>query len=141
MAPEFRKLARIVQEETDLISFGSVDCDAHRQLCQLNGVNRYPTIRAYVNGAQYDYPANFWRNAESMKQWVSSLLPTNVETLNEQRLIELVEADHKMPIIVDYYANWCHHCTIFAPVFDQASRVCFFEFKGEKISVNFYCQS
>jgi thiol-disulfide isomerase/thioredoxin len=78
----------------------------------------------YVNGGKFDYPDNWWRNAESMKQWISSFLPTNVEALNEERLIELMEVEQKMPVVIDYYANWCSHCHQFAPVFDQASRVC-----------------
>ncbi|KAI6174875.1 DnaJ-like protein subfamily C member 10 [Aphelenchoides bicaudatus] len=113
LAPEFRKLARTVQEETDLISFGSVDCDAHRQLCQLNGANRYPTIRVYANGGQWDYPSHFWRNHEDSCQQMLKV---------DQKLNDLI-GDFKKPVIVDFFANWCQHCHIFAPIYDQASRM------------------
>jgi thiol-disulfide isomerase/thioredoxin len=57
-----------------------------------------------------------------MKQWLQGFLPTNVETVTEQRLEELI-SDYKRPVIVDFFANWCQHCHIFAPIYDQASRV------------------
>ncbi|KAI6234475.1 DnaJ-like protein subfamily C member 10 [Aphelenchoides fujianensis] len=109
LAPEFRKVARMVQEESEQISFGSVDCDAHRSLCQANGIRSYPTIRIYANGRQMDYPANLF-------------LPSNVETVDERRLLELMD-ETKKAVLVSYGASWCSHCVQFAPIYDQASRM------------------
>lgn len=47
LAPEFKKAARIMQDQNDQISFGTVDCQAHKELCQSNQIKNYPTVRVY----------------------------------------------------------------------------------------------
>ncbi|KAI6179545.1 DnaJ-like protein subfamily C member 10 [Aphelenchoides besseyi] len=123
LAPEYRKVARIVQEETDLISFGSVDCEAHRELCRQNNIRSYPTIRVFANGRHFDYPANWWRDHGSIRQWLLQFLPTNVENADENRLNELLEVETKLAVMVDYFAPWCGFCQQLAPIYDQASRM------------------
>lgn len=122
LAPEFRKSARLSQQDSDQVGFGTVDCEKHRHLCQLNSITTYPTIRLYANGEQYDYPSNWWRTAETIVQWTQQFKPTNVEALDEARLNELID-DPKVALLVDYYAPWCGHCVAFAPIYDQASRI------------------
>ncbi|KAF8365563.1 hypothetical protein PRIPAC_83392 [Pristionchus pacificus] len=82
LAPEYQKVARgFADEEEEKLKFGSIDCQAHGHFCGQHGVRGYPTIRAYPHGGQVqhkDYPANMWRNADSISRWVYSLLPSLV---------------------------------------------------------------
>ncbi|CAD5208686.1 unnamed protein product [Bursaphelenchus xylophilus] len=125
LAPEFKKAARIMQEQNDLISFGTVNCDEHKSLCTSNGIRGYPTVRVYkMNGGEaFDYPQNWWRDHRTMIQWFSQFLPSVVEDLNDETMEFAMNEDTKATWIIDYWAPWCSHCIQFAPVYEQAARM------------------
>uniref|UniRef100_A0A914C2D7 DnaJ homolog subfamily C member 10 n=1 Tax=Acrobeloides nanus TaxID=290746 RepID=A0A914C2D7_9BILA len=124
LAPEYRKMARAMRETNDKVSFGSVDCDAHRNLCVQQGINTYPTIRLFsgkLTNKAVDYPSNWWRDAGSMKKWVTEWLPSLVEKLGHEFYQEVLGSTE--PWLVDFYAPWCGHCVQFAPSFEQVAKM------------------
>ncbi|GMS99610.1 hypothetical protein PENTCL1PPCAC_21785, partial [Pristionchus entomophagus] len=123
LAPEYQKVARgFSDEEEEKLHFGSVDCQAHGPFCGKQGVRGYPTIRAYAHrGAQpKDYPANMWRNADSISRWVYSLLPSLVADMGNEFFTDVLTSSE--PWLVDFYAPWCGHCVQFAPYFEQIAK-------------------
>ncbi|CAD5206006.1 unnamed protein product [Bursaphelenchus okinawaensis] len=125
LAPEFKKAARLMQEQNEMISFGTVNCDEHRELCKSNGIRGYPTVRVYtMNGGQaFDYPQNWWRDHRTMIRWFSQYLPSVVEELNDETMNVVMNEDVKIPWLIDFWAPWCGHCVQFAPVYEQAARM------------------
>uniref|UniRef100_A0AC34RN72 DnaJ homolog subfamily C member 10 n=1 Tax=Panagrolaimus sp. JU765 TaxID=591449 RepID=A0AC34RN72_9BILA len=124
LAPEYRKLARSVKDSHDKVLFGSVDCDAHRPLCQSQQVRSYPTIRLYRHNPSQqnlDYPSNWWRDHGSMQRWVSEFLPSLVEKFGQEFYTEVLQSSE--PHLVDFFAPWCGHCVQFAPVFEKIAKM------------------
>ncbi|GMR52370.1 hypothetical protein PMAYCL1PPCAC_22565 [Pristionchus mayeri] len=123
LAPEYQKVARgFANEEEEKLHFGSVDCQAHGNFCGQQGVRGYPTIRAFGHGGAQpkDYPANMWRNADSISRWVYSLLPSLVVDMGNEFFTDVLPSTE--PWLVDFYAPWCGHCIQFAPYFEQIAK-------------------
>ncbi|PNF40485.1 hypothetical protein B7P43_G08182 [Cryptotermes secundus] len=119
LAPEWRKLAKMVSSMAN-IHIGAVDCEAEVSLCMQQGVRSYPTIRLYPLGGQglstIAIFSGFQRDAQSLRQWLFSFIPSSVEELTPDSF------EHKVlntdePWLVDFYAPWCGHCVVFAPEF------------------------
>uniref|UniRef100_A0A9J2PHY4 DnaJ homolog subfamily C member 10 n=1 Tax=Ascaris lumbricoides TaxID=6252 RepID=A0A9J2PHY4_ASCLU len=124
LAPEFRRLARKVRQRSQVVQFGTVDCDAYRQLCMSNGVNSYPTIRLFpsdLTQLPIDYPINWWRDHGSMQRWLSEFLPSKVIRMGSEFYARVL--DDEQPWLVDFFAPWCGHCIQFAPVFEHIAEV------------------
>ncbi|VDM24465.1 unnamed protein product [Toxocara canis] len=124
LAPEFRRLARSVHQRSQAVQFGTVDCDAYRQLCTGNGINSYPTIRLFpsdLSQMSIDYPVNWWRDHDSMQRWLSEFLPSKVTKMANDFYSKVL--DDNEPWLVDFFAPWCGHCIQFAPVFEQVAEV------------------
>jgi DnaJ family protein C protein 10 len=123
LAPEFRKLARNIKSDNEDVRFGSVDCDAHRGLCQSQGITGYPAIRLYrhkLHQKPLDYPTNWWRDHRSMQRWVTEFLPSLVEQYGQEFYDEVLASSS--PWVVDFYAPWCGHCIQFAPVYEKLAK-------------------
>lgn len=65
------------------------------------------------------------RNADMLRQWVASFIPSKVPTLTEDDFYEVLLSDKAY--IVDFYAPWCGHCVTFAPVFELIAEVIFIQ--------------
>jgi len=123
LAPEFRKLARSVKQLTNVVFFGSVDCQTHGTLCSNMHISTYPTVRLFPadNLNHMDYPSNWWRDHGSMQRWLQDFLPSKVSRLGND-FYDRVVSDSE-PWLVDFYAPWCGHCVQFAPVFEHIAEV------------------
>lgn len=112
-----------MKSDHEEVRFGSVDCDAHRGLCQSQGVTGYPSIRMYRHKLQQkplDYPANWWRDHASIQRWVGQFLPSLVEEFGLEFYEEVLASSE--PFLVDFYAPWCGHCVQFAPTFERLAK-------------------
>uniref|UniRef100_A0A183BRP7 Thioredoxin domain-containing protein n=1 Tax=Globodera pallida TaxID=36090 RepID=A0A183BRP7_GLOPA len=107
-----------------LVSFGSVDCDAFPDICEGEYVHSFPTIRLYRHRHDlqpYDYPPNWWRNAQSMTHWLAEMMPTLVQRLAGD--FHSTVLGSVQPFLVDFYAPWCGHCVHFAPTFEKLAKL------------------
>ncbi|VDK42185.1 unnamed protein product [Anisakis simplex] len=143
LAPEFRKLARSVRQRTQLIKFGSVDCEAHRSLCTSNAIRAYPTIRLYQSDASQlpisvyefilngtnckviillsDYPTNWWRDHGSMRRWLYEYIPSKVTKMGREFFSSVLK--DTQPWLIDFFAPWCGPCIQFAPIFEEVANM------------------
>ncbi|XP_065332909.1 dnaJ homolog subfamily C member 10-like [Cloeon dipterum] len=132
LAPQWRKLAKMLSD-LSMVKLASVNCEKYSDLCLQQGVRSYPSIRVYPLGSkglsQVALYSGYHRDANTLRQWVMNFIPSLVENLNEDTFNRIVRGSSK-PWLVDFYAPWCGHCTVFAPEFDLASR------KLEKLGVN-----
>lgn len=69
-----------------VIRVTAVNCDEQKQLCQAQGVQGYPTIKAYKQGRWIDYTGD--RSAIALKDWAFGLLPNDVNALTNEESLE-----------------------------------------------------
>lgn len=126
LAPEFRRLAKSFRDHSTPVYFGSVDCDAHKTLCNHNDIRSYPAIRLFGwerNSRAREYPPNWWRNVQSMTQWINQFLPSLVHTIGGSDDFSMRVLETRVPVLVDFFSPWCGHCVTFAPVFERMAKV------------------
>ncbi|KAK7113286.1 dnaJ homolog subfamily C member 10-like [Littorina saxatilis] len=136
LAPEWRELAKMMKKNALSVRVAHVDCQAHHDLCQPEGVSSYPTIRLYpigYQGTDYYVAYNSWqRDAGSLQAWVYEYLPSKVETLTWNAFgAEVLDSD--IPWIVDFYAPWCGHCQVFKPEFEKVAETLDGKVKAGKV--------
>uniref|UniRef100_A0A0N4ZFY1 DnaJ homolog subfamily C member 10 n=1 Tax=Parastrongyloides trichosuri TaxID=131310 RepID=A0A0N4ZFY1_PARTI len=123
LAPEFRKLARNMLKTYQEITFGTINCDEQKNLCQKYGVSSYPTLKLFpakTSTRSINYPPNWWRNADSMMNFIIRYIPSEVISIGSE-FYELVLRSSK-PALVDFFAPWCSHCVQFAPTYDRIAK-------------------
>ncbi len=64
-----------------MVKVAAVDCDAHKQLCQAQGVKGYPTIQALAPGSSKWQEYRGERSAAALAAWAKGLIPNKVATL------------------------------------------------------------
>ena len=109
---------------------GQVDCVVEQRLCQEQGINSYPNIRAYSAsdyGTARFYPYQGWmRDSNSLFQWASEFLPRKTQMLDYFSFESLVlknEEKSDLPWLIDFYAPWCGFCQVFSPKFEMIASV------------------
>lgn len=89
LAPTWEKLAQEFKDN-DAVVIGHVDCtaadNAHRALCDSNGVNGFPTLNIYKDGVKVD-EYNGKRELADLQEYVEKQLSAKVE--NKEKKDEL----------------------------------------------------
>lgn len=136
LGPHWRRMAKAVLKESN-IKVGQIDCQAHQSLCRKNGVSSYPTLRVYplgsINSEEFQTFNGWSRDSESLKAWVKSFLPTVAKSLSSNEFTnEVIKSSDSW--LVDFYAPWCGHCQVFAPVFEEIAKQLEGKVKAGKIN-------
>lgn len=138
LAPEWRKMAKTFTAD-ERIHVGQVDCTAHPNLCNLQGVHSYPTIKLYPLGytgaARVVLYGDWHRDAQSLRAWVFHHLPSStIEMDNNDFYNDIIYSSD--PWIVDFYSPRCGHCHLFAPDFEIVAE----KLKGRVKAAKVNCQ-
>jgi protein disulfide-isomerase-like protein len=84
LAPKWRKLADALH---GVVRVAAVNCEQQQGLCQSQGIQGYPTIKAFKEGRWMDYRGD--RSASSLRDWALKLLPQDaVMTINRESQFE-----------------------------------------------------
>ena len=126
-----------------MISVGQVDCVVEQRLCAEQAVQSYPNIRIYPSNTEgtsrFELYQGWMRDANSLLQWALNYIPSAAYVLDIGNFEQLVlrgfviggEQSHEEPWLFDFYAPWCGHCQVFAPVFESLAQVNeFFNFEN-----------
>ncbi|CAK9295866.1 unnamed protein product [Gordionus sp. m RMFG-2023] len=119
--PVWKKLSKELKKS----QIGTMDCGVYKDYCREVNVRTFPRIRVYLNFSYFnDYPDDAWRDLTSVKNWATKYIPSNIVILTPEAIMDIEKnilhkhGDSK-PWIIDYYTNWCGHCSAFAPEFDE----------------------
>lgn len=118
MEPQYRKLAKMMVE-VPKVKIGRVDCEEEVELCREQGVKYYPHLRLYPFGSKglntVMVHSGMQRDAQSLRRWLHNFIPSPVKELTPNLFKSAVASGE--PWLIDFYAPWCGHCTVFEPDF------------------------
>ncbi|KAI8093298.1 thioredoxin-like protein [Halteromyces radiatus] len=78
LAPIWNQMALELKNQLDV---GEVNCDIHRELCQQNQVDGFPTLKLFVNGQEHEYSGD--RSLHSLLTFAKKMAGPTIKTVNE----------------------------------------------------------
>ena len=106
LLPEFRKASKRIGDQ---ITFGTVDCTIHTQLCQQSGINAYPTTIMYNGSVPHHFSGQ--HQEQAIVNFVDDILHPSVITLDDELYVKLVENKQLDEMwLVDFFMPWCQPC-------------------------------
>lgn len=61
------------------------------------------------------------RDAQSLRRWMHNFIPSPVKELTPDLFKSAIASGN--PWLIDFYAPWCGHCTVFEPDFISIGQV------------------
>ncbi|XP_065051980.1 dnaJ homolog subfamily C member 10-like [Rhopilema esculentum] len=119
LLPEWRKAGRQIGDRT--AKFGTVDCTAHRTLCQNLNIRSYPTSVLYNDS--HPHSLSGFHAANDIIEFVEDIIhPVVVQLTPETFEKFLVHKPQGEMWIVDFYAPWCGPCQQLTPVYRKLAK-------------------
>lgn len=119
LLPEWREASRKVD---GVVSFGTVDCTVHRDLCNSHDIRSFPTTILYNRSVPHPYYGQ--RTAPELIEFIQDFLSPPVLSLTFATFYDLVFEKSTSEIwVVDFYAPWCGPCQQLAPQFRKMSKL------------------
>ncbi|KOX78633.1 Thioredoxin domain-containing protein 5 [Melipona quadrifasciata] len=131
LEPTWEQLAKMSKME-DNIKIAKVDCTTDSSLCTEHDVTGYPTLKFFKAGEIKGTKFRGTRDLPSLISFLSDQLGTSLESEDEapsppeavNGLLELTEDTFDKHVstgyhFVKFYAPWCNHCQILAPVWEE----------------------
>ncbi|KAL0903174.1 hypothetical protein M5K25_027531 [Dendrobium thyrsiflorum] len=130
LAPEYEKLGSSFKKAKSVL-IAKVDCDDQKSLCSKYGVQGYPTLQWFPKGSlepkKYEGP----RTAEALVEFINNeggtnvkiaTVPSSVVILTPENFDQVVHDSNK-DVLVEFYAPWCGHCKMLAPIYEKLANV------------------
>ncbi|PKU78439.1 protein disulfide isomerase-like 2-2 [Dendrobium catenatum] len=130
LAPEYETLGSSFKKAKSVL-IAKVDCDDQKSLCSKYGVQGYPTLQWFPKGSlepkKYEGP----RTAEALIEFVNNeggtnvkiaSVPSSVVILTPENFDQVVHDSNK-DVLVEFYAPWCGHCKMLAPIYEKLANV------------------
>ena len=96
LAPEYESAAALLKD--DAVELAKVDCTENQDVCGTHGVQGYPTLKLFRNGAVTEY--NKARKSDDIVAFMKNqLLPAVTELTGDQEKFDAFVAEHKVAVI------------------------------------------
>lgn len=119
LLPEWRKAGR--QFGNRIAKFGTVDCTAHRSLCQEYNIKSYPTSVLYNDSEPHSLSG--FHTANDIIEFVQDTVNPMVINLTPETFEQyLVRKPQGEMWIVDYFAPWCGPCRQLTPIYRKLAK-------------------
>ncbi|XP_043515589.1 thioredoxin domain-containing protein 5 homolog [Frieseomelitta varia] len=132
LEPTWEQLAKMSNVEDNNIKIAKVDCTTDSSLCTEHDVTGYPTLKFFKAGEIKGTKFRGTRDLPSLMSFLSDQLGTSLKSEDEapsppeavNGLLELTEDTFDKHVstgyhFVKFYAPWCTHCQILAPVWEE----------------------
>lgn len=119
LLPEFRKASKSAKNE---VSFGTVDCTIHQQLCQQYNIKSFPTTIMYNQSVQHYF--NGQHQEQAILNFIDDILHPTVIVLDNDLYVNLVENKNLDEMwLVDFFMPWCFPCQELSGEWRKLSKV------------------
>lgn len=117
----FKAAARIVQNSNvqSKLSVAVIECDEHRNLCDQQNINNYPTVFFYAKGRdRMTFNGN--REGNAMAEWAIDAIDSRLQRLDFREIQMNIQRGATM--MINFNAGqWCPPCMQIIPVYKQVA--------------------
>jgi len=95
--PVLKNMSALLKAQQPSIELASVDCDIHPSLLQSEAIRKFPTIRMYSRGTQFDYEGQPY--FESLFSWTKRVTGAAVKPLASKDELQTLLQQHSMVLL------------------------------------------
>ncbi|KAI0510788.1 hypothetical protein KFK09_011397 [Dendrobium nobile] len=128
LAPEYETLGSSFKKAKSVL-IAKVDCDDQKSLCSKYGVQGYPTLQWFPKGSLepkknqlLNIFAHIYECATAGTNVKIASVPSSVVILTPENFDQVVHDSNK-DVLVEFYAPWCGHCKMLAPIYEKLANV------------------
>lgn len=132
LAPEFTKAADALNESNPEIKLAQIDCDDEKELCQLQGIRGYPTLKVIRGSSNTPIDYAGPRNAEGIVDYMVEQSRPAVQIVAAAADFEEIATSATKPLIVQVLPSAIHESV-------ESQNATFHDLASiERSSANFY---
>lgn len=129
-APQYTQLARLLPRMVPGMTLTKLDCEAHGEFCQQQGVESYPTLVYYDNGKEKHFKGR--PSTESLMEWIDGMQHP-IEVINSYARLHhrRKKNDHSIVLVAK---NDSHYADMFRELSIEIPDFKWFHYMGEESS-------